>query len=148
MKNIIYIFVFALFCVACATPYKAASKPSSNGYFDTMLQKGVYDITFNANGETEIKQAQDYALLRAAEVCLENGYRSFSVVNSANNSKTETDMVTNTNTYNKNYSYSYSYLVSETKPRVSIIIQCSPEENLFFNAESIKESLRKKYRIK
>lgn len=148
MKKIFIILSISLLCGACATPYKAASKPTSNGYFDTLLQTGVYDITFNANGETAIKRAQDFALLRAAEVCLENGYQSFSVINSSNNSKTETDVVTNTNTYNSNYSYSYSYVVSETKPRVSIMIQCSSEMNLFFNAENIRENLRKKYKIK
>lgn len=148
MKSLFTVLIISLFCVACATPYKAASKPTSNGYFDTMLQSGVYDITFNANGGTGIKQAQDFALLRAAEVCLENGYQSFSVVNSSNNSKTESGVVTNANTYNTNYSYSYSYLVSETRPRVSIIIQCSADMSLFFNAESVRENLRKKYKIK
>lgn len=148
MKNLFIILIATVLCVACATPYKAASKPTSNGYFDTMLQTGVYDITFNANEETEIKRAQDFALLRAAEVCLENGYQSFSVVNSSNNSKTETDVVTNTNTNNNNYSFSYSYLVSETKPRVSILIQCSLTKDLFFDAKSISTNLRKKYKLK
>lgn len=148
MKNIFMLMIISLLCNACATPYKAASKPTSNGYFDTILQTGVYDITFNANGETEFKQAQDFALLRAAEVCLENGYRSFAVINSTDNSQTETDVVTNTNAYNSNYSFSYSYTISETKPKVSIMVQCSPNMNLFFNAESIRANLRKKYNIK
>ncbi len=147
MKRLFTVLIAALFCSACATPYKAASKPTSNGYFDTLLQPGVYDITFNANDETEIKQVQDFALLRAADVCLENGYQSFSVVNSTNNSKTKNGVVTSSNT-NNNYSFSYSYLVSETEPKVSILIQCSPDKNLFFDAESVSINLRKKYKIK
>ena len=148
MKKLFVTLIISLFCGACATPYKAASKPTSDGYFDTMLQTGLYDITFNANGDTTIKRAQDFALLRAAEVCLENGYRSFSIVNSSNNSQTETDIVSNTNVYNRNYLFSYSYLVSETKPKVSIMVQCSSDRNLFFNAESIRVNLRKKYNLK
>ena len=45
MKNIFMLMIIFLLCNACATPYKAASKPTSNGYFDTILQTGVYDIT-------------------------------------------------------------------------------------------------------
>ena len=51
---------------ACATPYKQAKKATSNGYFDTKLQEGMYEVLFNGNENTSTGQANNYALLRAA----------------------------------------------------------------------------------
>lgn len=144
MKKIIVLLTFCFMLGACATPYKPASKHTSNGYFNTLLQEGVYDVSFKGNSDTSIKRAKDFALLRAAEVCLENGNKSFVVINSDNNSQTDSTVVSNTNAY----TYSYSYLVSETIPHVSLVIKCSPEEDLFFKAEDIKTNLRKKYNLK
>jgi len=148
MKRIIILFVITFLCGACATPYKQASKPSSKGYYDTLLQEGVYDISFNGNDETSLKRVKDYALLRAAEVCLENGFVTFSIINSENNSRTESAVITNTTNYNTGYSYSYSYVGTETSPSVSIVIQCSKDDNLFFKAKDLNNNLRAKYKIK
>lgn len=148
MKRIFILFVITFLCGACATPYKRASKPSAKGYYDTLLQEGVYDISFNANEETKLKRVKDYTLLRAAEVCLENDFSTFSIINSENNSTTESDLITNTVNYGKGYSYSYSFFDSETSPSVSIIIQCSKDDNLFFKAKDIRDNLRAKYKIK
>ena len=133
---------------ACATPYKPASKAHAKGYFDTKLQDKVYDITFNGNSDTNFKKAKDYALLRAAEVCLENGYRTFQIINTENNSINETFVSTNTTKYNTGYSYSYSSVESSSKPQISIVILCSPTDDLFFKAKDVRNSLRAKYRIK
>ncbi len=148
MKRIAVLLLVAFLCGACATPYKPASKPSANGYYDTLLQEGVYDISFNANEETGLKRVKDYTLLRAAEVCLENGFSTFSIINLENNSQTETGVITNTTNYTTGYTYSYSYVVSDTSPSVSIVVKCSKEDNLFFKAKDISNNLRAKYKIK
>lgn len=148
--NRLTVLIFCLFFIAaCATAYKPASKPTANGYYDTLLQPGVYDITFNANSATGIKKAKDFALLRSAEVCLENGYKTFAVVNTEDNSKTETGLIAAPAPYSRGEGSSFYYIpVSETNPRISMIIQCSHEEDLFFKAADIKLSLRNKYQLK
>lgn len=148
MKNSILIISMLLLLSACATPYKQASKSTAKGYFDTKLQDKVYDVTFNGNSDTNFKKAKDYALLRSAEVCLENGYQTFQIINTENNSENETALITNTVTYNKGYSYSYSSIASSDEPQISIVILCSPKDDLFFKAKEVRDSLRAKYRIK
>ena len=149
MKNLLAVFcVVSFICGCAATPYRAAAKPTSNGYYDTLLQPGVYDITFNANSGTSIKKAKDFALLRGAEVCLENGYKTFFVVNMEDNSKTETGLMAMPAPYARGEGTFYYVPVSETSPRISLIVQCSAEDDLFFKAADIKASLRSKYKIK
>lgn len=147
MKKLLILFA-VLFLSACATAYKAASKPTGNGYYDTLLQPYVYDITFNAGSGTDIKKVKDFAFLRGAEVCLENGYKTFAVINSEDNSKTETGLMLTPAPYTRGENYAYYVPVSSTSPSVSIVVKCSPKGDLFFNAQDIKNSLRQKYNIK
>ena len=62
----------------CATGYVSKSK-IRNGYADTTLARGSYVVTFQANESTPHEQVRIYALKRAAEVTLENGYRYFEI---------------------------------------------------------------------
>ena len=116
----------ALLC-ACATPYKKASSIKGKGYFTTKLQDKVYDITFNGNDETNLKNAKDYTLLRAAEVCLENEYQTFQIIDKEDNTIT---------------------IGHDSEPQISMMILCSPQDDLFFKAKDVRDSLRTKYRIK
>ena len=126
---------------SCATTYKQAKSPKAEGYYATLLQQGMYEITFNGNEYTDSIIVQDYALLRAAEICLENGYKTFDIVRSEDKTKTNIDSI-------PIYGYYTSALVfSETTPKIMLIIKCSREDNLTFIAEEIKANLRKKYRL-
>lgn len=143
----IFKFVIMLFCIvlvsSCATTYKQAKSPTGTGYYDTLLQQDMYEITFNGNSDTSVTTAQDYALLRAADTCLENGYKTFDIVNLNNNSKTETDVYTN---YYGRY-YANTTVFTSTYPKIVLIIKCSKENNLTFIAEEISSNLRKKHNI-
>ena len=147
MKKTFFISLLGIFLIGCATPYKRATNPYSEGYYDTLLQEGVYDITFNANAETNIKQVKDYVLLRAAEVCLENNYKTFYIVSKDDNSTTDSTMISQTS-YINNKSYTYYIPISETSPSASVVVQCSANDDLFFKAEDIKNNLRQKYKLK
>ncbi len=119
---------------ACATPYQKAKKETAKGYFDTPLQEGVYDVIFNGNGATSAKKAHDYALLRSAEVCLENGYQTFDIVSKADHSTQDGYMVNN-------------ILVMETEPKINFVVHCSKDNDLTFSAKEIKTNLRTKYKL-
>ena len=136
-------FLCMLLVTSCATTYERAKSPTGTGYYDTLLQQGMYEITFNGNSDTSVTTAQDYALLRAAETCLENGYKTFDIINFNNNSKTETDAYTN---YYGRY-YANTAVFTSTYPKIVLIIKCSKENDLTFIAEEIQLNLRKKHNI-
>lgn len=145
MKKIIFLILVSCLICSCATAYKRGSKSTSNGYFETQLQNNIYEISFNGNEFTDIKTAQDYALLRAAEVCLENGFKTFVIVNSSNN----TEISTRANsTYDYYTKQAHTSVYTSEHPKINLAIQCSKNGDLVFDAQQIKENLRKKCNLK
>lgn len=69
--------------VACATAVGTAYAPADSkgyGYAETRIEADRYRITFAGDGATPPGVVEDYALLRAAELAVENGYDWFRVV--------------------------------------------------------------------
>ena len=125
---------FSLCIVAgCATSYKAAKKPTANGYFSVQLQEGLFNVSFKGNEDTSVKVVKDYALLRSAEICLENGYKSFSIVESRDVSNIHESTWDGTPT---------------TQPHIDLTIQCSPDNDLLYQAAQIQQNIREIYDIK
>ena len=141
--KIVVMFLCVFLISACATSYKKAGSPTGTGYYDYLLQQGMYEITFNGNSDTSITTAQDYALLRAAETCIENGYQTFDIINLKDNSTTETGTFTN---YYGRY-YASTYVTSSIYPKITLIIKCSKDDNLTFKAREIRDNLRNKYKL-
>ncbi|HEX4895891.1 MAG TPA: hypothetical protein VFV11_06140 [Solimonas sp.] len=62
---------------ASQTVYQPAASRGSPGYTETRLSPGRYRIVFTGNSSTPKDTVQDYALLRAAELSLQEGYDWF-----------------------------------------------------------------------
>ncbi len=91
MKSVLLLFAsgFSLwFLSGCATSYQ--QKGFTGGYSETQLAPDVFRVNFQGNGYTSSERAQDFALLRAAELSLERGFRYFALLD-------ETDLHTRTN---------------------------------------------------
>ena len=76
---------------ACATttPYQPASKPGGfDGYSQTMLDNSTARITFGGNSLTDRETVENYMLYRAAEMAVERGFDTFSLVNKDTEQKT------------------------------------------------------------
>jgi hypothetical protein len=62
---------------ACAafdqTPYQPYSAWRGGGYTETEVQPGLFLVHFIGNQSTSAGRAADFALLRAADVCLQRG---------------------------------------------------------------------------
>jgi hypothetical protein len=73
----------AALLLACAgqTVYRPAEQRGAEGYAETRLADSRYRVTFSGNGRTPAGTVQDYALLRAAELTLQQGYDWFRVTN-------------------------------------------------------------------
>lgn len=65
---------------ACATtppPYTAAAAPNAVGYSETQIESNRYFVTYRAGAAADAQLLQDYALLRAADLTLQNGREWF-----------------------------------------------------------------------
>ena len=76
IQNILVILVL----VGCATMYHPVG--ITGGYNETRLDENVFTVTFRGNGYTSTQRAENFALLRAAECSLENGYKYFVIFKS------------------------------------------------------------------
>ena len=69
--------------VACSTPgptlYAPARAPQAMGYSEFRLEPGRYRITFRGGPGAPPDQVADYALLRAADLAIADGYDWFRV---------------------------------------------------------------------
>ena len=82
MRNILMIAATVMLaaCVtAVGTPYGPADEKGF-GYQETKLEADRFRISFSGDGATPVDVVEEYALLRAAELTLENGYDWFRVI--------------------------------------------------------------------
>jgi hypothetical protein len=169
MKTILTATV-ALLLTSCATAYKPAG--FGGGFSSAQLDVNVFQVSFQGNGYTRQDRAADFALLRSAEVALENGYQYFAIVDRERYSKqaawtTPSSSTTNLNatTYGNLSSYgnvgTYSgntYGTATTTnyggqtflinfPNVTNTIVCFKErpEGFVYNAPFVVKSMKEKY---
>jgi hypothetical protein len=141
----------------CATGYGPSG--FSGGYEDMKIQDNIYRVSFTGNAYTNKREAADFAMLRCAELTLENGAKYFAVVTESDDSQTFVDTTprSSSTTYNA-YSNSLNtqYYGGETifysKPSSSYTIQIfskkpSGFKGFLFDAKQISSNLKKQYNI-
>ncbi len=74
--------VACLLLCSCATRYRPGK--GHYGYSEARVGKDEYDVSFLGNKNTSYERAQDFALLRAAELALQQQAKSFHVVDVVN----------------------------------------------------------------
>lgn len=93
---------------ACAssgpTPYQPASANYSSGYAETKLEDTRYRISFKGNSLTERETVENYMLFRAAELTVQSGYDTFTIVNRDTDKQSRTRY---DNFYGPRFSYMY-----------------------------------------
>jgi hypothetical protein len=159
----LFILVPLAVCLSgCATSYH--SKSYTGGFSETQLAPDVFRVYFRGNGYTSGERAQDFALLRAAELTLQNGFTDFAILDE-NNSTTTQSFTTPGQAYTTGSGYangnmvSYSSFTTYTpgqtytfyKPQSGIVIKCfqaKPDGISSFDAAFLQQSLKKKYGIK
>lgn len=153
--------VGAFLLPGCATPYQRSG--FAGGFEETHLAPDVFRVSFNGNGFTTPQRCQEFALLRAAEVCQQKGFRYFAVLQ-------DTEDANEAVGYTPGYSYttasvtgygntaygsastvytpSMPFVIS--KPISSMLVRCfrSPQTNPYtFDSDYIFQSIGSKYRI-
>lgn len=128
MKKILFVLSLFLFFVSNSfafVPYNTKAKtPKHAGYYENMLQTDMYDVQFITPDSWF--HAKNFCMLRCANLCLENGYKSFNIVRFSD----ETDRV------------QVHYFC------VCISIECFRDDSGKYKAEEIKTNLYKLFNIK
>ena len=82
MKRLILTAALCASLAACAstpTVFVAANNPRAVGFSDYRIEPGRYRVTFRGGPGAPPEQVADYALLRAADIALADGYDWFRV---------------------------------------------------------------------
>jgi len=157
-----FLLLFLVFLAGCATSYQP--KSFSGGYSETRLREDIFKVSFKGNGYTSRERAADFALLRSAELALENGFRYFIIVSSEKDSSVSsyTDPSTSHTTATAYGSGRHAYGNATTttyggntyyisKPGATNTILCFKEKSendaLVLEAQFIAKSIRGKYGI-
>jgi hypothetical protein len=97
----------ALGAAACEsygpTPYQPGGG-SERGYSETRIENDRYRISFKGNSLTDRETVENYMLYRAAELALQNGYDTFTIVDR------DTDKQRNVRSYGGYMSTRLSYM--------------------------------------
>lgn len=82
VRNALAFIVLAAICSACTSngpEYVALIETGDRGYSSQMLDNTKYRISFARSSGTPVNIVQDLALLRAAEIALENNFDQFTI---------------------------------------------------------------------
>jgi hypothetical protein len=79
MKKLITpLLALSIALVGCASPYK--KEGFGGGFDESRLAPNAWKVNFRGNGYTSKGRAEDYALLRSADLTLQSGYNYFVIV--------------------------------------------------------------------
>ncbi|HSX14269.1 MAG TPA: hypothetical protein VLE96_07630 [Chlamydiales bacterium] len=123
-----------LFLTSCATTYHREGF-FGDGYSEIITNRDSFIVTFKGNEFTSAENALRFALLRASELTLANGYNYFAVISEIDRSSsynyitTRTDASAKAETKAKSVtaegnSSKTTYSGAVTKPATSIKIKC------------------------
>lgn len=147
--------------IGCATSYQSTG--FTGGYSETQLNDTVYEVSFRGNGYTSRQRASDFALLRSAQLALENGYGYFIILEdeTSTENSTYTTPTTSSTTANVFGSGNSAFGTATTttyggqtynisKPGVSntiMFLEDEPEGGFAYDAGLIRSQLMEKYGI-
>ncbi len=147
---------------ACATSYQ--SNGLTGGFEDTELSPGYYRITFRGNGVTSREKVNEFALLRASDLMLSRGCKSFQVLNGKDTVNTSyVDLPRTTSTNANVYAYGNYATANATtttyggglqsvhRAKTTLDARCinaeaDPSQNIF-DTNFINQKLKQKYKI-
>jgi hypothetical protein len=155
----ISVFLICMAISGCASQqvgYVRAKSPDTEGYSDTKIQEGVYSIQFKGRSDTNVQRISDFALLRAAELALRDGYSYFTVLTEKSDDKKVTDAIPHdapTIACSGRHCFSSFYTVWQTYsysiPSIYFMVQAHKEKPdthaTVFDARQVKSNIETQY---
>lgn len=82
VKNVFFLCFIVVIVTGCAVTQSTRyqSLAFTGGYSDTRLGEDMFDVSFQSNSYTKADKANDFCLLRCAELSDQNGYPFFVVI--------------------------------------------------------------------
>lgn len=160
--RIIYSLCLVAILSGCATAYQREG--FSGGFSETQLGENVWRVSFEGNGYTKVQKAEDFALLRSAELTLEKGYTHFGLVDSRS-SRGKGAFTTPTTSYTTGSAYgagnyAYGHATTQTYggqtffvswPFITntiVMFKGKPDvQGMVYDAKFICQSLGQKYEV-
>lgn len=72
----------------CATPYQSDGMFRDGGFSETQLSPNVWRVSFAGNEFSQPERAVDLALLRSADLAMQNGFTHFALADARESSRT------------------------------------------------------------
>lgn len=148
--------IAALVLTGCATTYQPSG--FTGGFSETRLAPDRFIVSFSGNAFTAGEQARDFALLRAAELSRDGGYRYFTVLDSERTTETSyyrSPTTTDASAYgmgNSVYGTATTYggdITPINKPGITLSVVCFTEpRDGALDADFIIPAIRSKYGMK
>ena len=153
MKSLLLVSLF-LVLAGCATPYKEKSTSvfSGRGYSSSQLSPDTFDVYFEG-GSQEEERARDFVLLRAAELCLNNQFRYFTMTEesaSVPNGNSTGSFVSVVGTTHNVFPVIGTSSNSNGRTTVRNRVKClagSQSTQPAYEASFVQESIRRKYQL-
>ena len=139
-KSLVLLNLFALTLLfGCATGYQSTG--FSGGYEETQLSENMYEVSFRGNGYTRKKKAADFALLRCAELTLQNGYTHFAIIDK----NASNDASLHYNPGSMNVAPSYSIIKKPSSENTIVMLSDVAEDAIAYDAALISSQLKARY---
>ena len=147
--------LIALLAISGCTSYQESGW--TGGFTDTQLDENVWEVSFSGNGYTSAQRVRDFALLRASEIALTNGYAYFAVADDRDDSKTSTQQTEGRSSYSAScagnmcsgagtYTPGTTYDVRKHgNSRIAIMYRDKPADTFVYNAQMIFDSIVASY---
>ena len=147
----------ALLAISGCTSYQ--EQGLTGGFTDTQLDDNVWEVTFNGNGYTSADRVRDFALLRASEIALTNGYAYFAVADDRDSSKTSTQQTQGYGSYSascagntcsgtSSYTPGTTYNVTKHgNSRIAIMYREKPADTFVYNARMVFDQVVADYKL-
>ncbi len=168
MKKLICLFAIALLVSGCATGYQRQGW--TGGYTNMKIQDDIFKVSFRGNAYCGQGKAEDFVLLRSAEVALENGYKYFVIIDEKSRTRTSaytTPVTAQTHgtatayggsgyaqgSYSGTTYYSGGQTYILHKPSTTNIIKCFKEKpenisGIVYDAEQVRNNIKDQYNLK
>ena len=151
------VFLFAS-CSTRQTPYQPLG--NYGGFEELQLSENIFSVRFQGNSKTRKQKSIDFCLLRCAEVCLQNKYGYFAIINQVNDTKEQiysspaSSISTGTintlgqiNLNTTNYG-GQTYITSSPSTSNTIIcFKAKPPNGIYFDADFLLKKIGEKYGI-
>lgn len=142
--------MITLFLTGCASTYGPESL-LSGGYTESLIQDNIFRVNFKGKASDSIGRVNDFALLRSAEITIQNGYSYFIVIEGGTTIKTGV-VSTPAHINMATGMIEGGHVSSYSKPNASIVIQCYKEKpenvsGIIYDATQVRSNIKSQYKI-